>query len=459
MRNAEYMPVAQLPVLDLGAQYEAAKARREEAELRKLEYLNQFQKTRGRIAEGVRPEVEKLWNQLQDNLASGDMSFEAKKQRQALYSQYKSLAADAVDYTQELDEREATILANPSQYRDPSTLLNELEKYRLRPVDAASLPAAISSLPSLSKFLRYQPKEMTPSAIAATISERLKAGGGIGSLYDPKTGLLLPKVAEQRVLDYFSANGLTAEQKEQAIINELRHRGSILTGGIEDISFVQNLSDKEQIDYINSFAKRTAKDLISNLSRDITTKAEERAAELSDYAAKVGIQGRQNERELNLAAALKQREMTPGVDPEAALRSYLQSNLGGDKMFMYEKTEGGKPVKYVTSITKEIANNLSPVLTNIGYKVSQNGKAIKITNPDGTKTETISVPEEVGSMKNAKSRQTVINEIISAVLNTVPAMDEDQVLGQSFYLNNLYNSGAIGDGQVVNDDPLGILIE
>ena len=65
MRNADYTPVAQIPMVDLGAQYEAAKARREEAELRKLEYLNQFKKVRGPLAEGVRPEVDKLWQEIE----------------------------------------------------------------------------------------------------------------------------------------------------------------------------------------------------------------------------------------------------------------------------------------------------------------------------------------------------------------------------------------------------------
>ena len=120
---------------------------------------------------------------------------------------------------------------------------------------------------------------------------------------------------------------------------------------------------------------------------------------------------------------------------------------------MYEKTEGGKPRKYVTSKTNEIADNLSPALSRLGYKVTQTGTKIKITNPDGTKTEIIEIPETVGAVANAEARQTVVNEIISKVINSIPAMDEDQVLGQSFYLNDLYNSG------VINEDPMGILIE
>jgi len=53
MRNADYIPVGQIPMIDLGAQYEAAKSRREEAENRKLEYLSQFKRVRGPLTDGV----------------------------------------------------------------------------------------------------------------------------------------------------------------------------------------------------------------------------------------------------------------------------------------------------------------------------------------------------------------------------------------------------------------------
>lgn len=56
MRNADYIPVGQIPMIDLGAQYEAAKARREEAENRKLEYLSQFKRVRGPLTDGLKPE-------------------------------------------------------------------------------------------------------------------------------------------------------------------------------------------------------------------------------------------------------------------------------------------------------------------------------------------------------------------------------------------------------------------
>ena len=93
MRNADYIPVAQLPIVDLSAQYEAAKARREEAELRKLEYINQFQQTRGRISPGLLPEVSKYWDAIEESLDSGSAEASLSPKRSAIKISLSSASA------------------------------------------------------------------------------------------------------------------------------------------------------------------------------------------------------------------------------------------------------------------------------------------------------------------------------------------------------------------------------
>lgn len=450
MRNAEYIPVAQIPMVDLSAQYEAAKARREEAELRKLEYLNSFQKNRGLLAEGVRPEVEKLWNEIQDSLASGDMSFEAKKKRQELYNNYSNVAADAVNWTRALNEREATVLANPEKFTNPTEVISAIEEDRFRPIGALEIPSETASLPSLSKFYRYKIKSMTPGDKAMDIVETLKKTGAINKFYDETTGRIDKKKVEKYISNWAIVNQLSEEEEDGALASVLAESG-LMKQDLEGLSKLQTLPQSERVGFLGEWYENLGSSVYNLLDSDIQTQAELDAAELNKFAAKVGIQGRQTEREIALRA--RQAQVPAGVNPEAALRTYLESNIGGDKAFMYEKTEGGKPRKYVTSKTNEIADNLSPALSRLGYKVTQTGTKIKITNPDGTKTEIIEIPETVGAVANAEARQTVVNEIISKVINSIPAMDEDQVLGQSFYLNDLYNSG------VINEDPMGILIE
>lgn len=435
MRNADYTPVAQIPMVDLSAQYEAAKARREEAELRKLEYLNQFQKVRGPLAEGVRPEVDKLWQEIEKDLESGDMSFEAKKRRQQLYNNYANVTAEALDWTKELDEREATILANPDRFLNPSEILKAIEQDRLRPIAPLSIGQETASLPSLSKFYRYKMKDMTPGTVASTIAQRLKTGGGIDALYDPKTGVLKPDVLAQRVRDFAAANGLSADEEEQAIVNELRVRGA-LQGGIEDVGVVQALTDEQKAEYLNSYWTRVATDLGNLVSQDILTEQEKRAAELSDYGAKVGMQGRQAEREIRLRNQLE-REAPPtsSVNMYAPLMSYLDKGLTLNRI-NYDETIG--------------VQNLTPVLSKLGFTVKEakpGTDAVEIINPDGKGT-VIVLP------KSESDKARVKQEIINAVINTLPAGTDNPEADRLMYINRLMRTGAIPSAQA---DPLGIL--
>ena len=435
MRNADYTPVAQIPMVNLSAQYEAAKARREEAELRKLEYLNQFQKVRGPLAEGVRPEVDKLWQEIEKDLESGDMSFEAKKRRQQLYNNYANVTAEALDWTKELDEREATILANPDRFLNPSEILKAIEQDRLRPIAPLSIGQETASLPSLSKFYRYKMKDMTPGTVASTIAQRLKTGGGIDALYDPKTGVLKPEVLAQRVRDFAAANGLSADEEEQAIVNELRVRGA-LQGGIEDVGVVQALTDEQKAEYLNSYWTRVATDLGNLVSQDILTEQEKRAAELSDYGTKIGMSGRQAEREIRLRNQLEnQAPPTSSVNMYAPLMSYLDSGLTLNRI-NYDETIG--------------VQNLTPVLSKLGFTVKEakpGTDAVEIVNPDGKGT-VIVLP------KSESDKARVKQEIINAVINTLPAGTDNPEADRLMYINRLMRTGAIPSAQA---DPLGIL--
>jgi hypothetical protein len=430
MRNAEYMPVAQLPVLDLGAQYEAAKARREEAELRKLDYLNQFQQTRGRIAEGVRPEVEKLWNQLQDNLASGDMSFEAKKERQAVYNQYKSLAADAIDWTRELDDREATILSNPTLYKDPATLLKALEQDRLRPVDAAGIPAAISSLPSLSKFLRYQAKEMTPGAIAGTIMERLSAGGGLQDIYDSNTGQLDSKKLRDLTKNYFAANGLTEDEQQQALAYVMRKDGA-LSDSFEDISKIGNIDEQTSIETLNRFEGMVNQALENSLRNNIETETEKNNKELALYRAKLIMQQRFSKDSggkpapvFNLFASdvpVLRPKISPGTETKAPVAtSFTKGNAG--LIFNYP-VSGEKP-SYI-----DPENNRKYTVNYAG--VSATGEPMLVA--------TYSVRTGTGQQRVVSEAIPATEEILSSLSNVKTA---DAIRAALQQLNYTYSEWA-----------------
>jgi hypothetical protein len=292
MRNADYIPVAQLPVVDLGARYEAAKARREEAELRKLEYLNQFQQTRGRISPGLLPEVSKYWEAIEKSLDSGDMSFEAKKNRAELYRQYQNVAADAISFNQELNEREATILSDPSKFNDPYGLVQSIEQLRSKPISPDGIVAEINALPSLGKSLRSKAKTITPGDISTGLLTNLKQGGGITNLYDPATGILDKDKVFNTVKGYMSFNELSPEEEDAAIANSYRKKGWANASDYEVASKLQKLTDEERVAALEDVAAEAANALINSLASDITSEQEKNAAELGLYGKKLQMQAK-----------------------------------------------------------------------------------------------------------------------------------------------------------------------
>jgi hypothetical protein len=294
MRNADYIPVAPLPIVDLGARYEASKARREEGELRKLEYLNQFQQTRGQISPGLLPEVSKYWDAIEESLDSGDMSFEAKKNRAELYRQYQNVAADAVSYNQELNEREATILSDPSKFNDPEALVKDIEERRSKAISPSGIVAEINSLPSLGKSLRSKVKTTTPGDISTGLLTNLKQGGGIANLYDPITGILDKTKVANTVKNYMSFNMLSREDEDAAIANNYRKSAGLSGSDYEVISKLQNLTDEERKAALAVVADESANALINSLASDITSEQEKDAAELSQRAKELRLQAQYN---------------------------------------------------------------------------------------------------------------------------------------------------------------------
>jgi len=72
--TSTFMPVGELPVIDYGAVYRNAKARRELEEEKKLAYLNQFQQERGAFTPGLQDQLQMEWDAIEADLDSGDMS-------------------------------------------------------------------------------------------------------------------------------------------------------------------------------------------------------------------------------------------------------------------------------------------------------------------------------------------------------------------------------------------------
>jgi len=288
--TSTFMAVGQVPQVDYGAVYRNAKARRELEEEKKLQYLNQFQQERGAFTTGMQDELQAEWDSIEQDLDQGDMSFEAKARRQRMYNNYKQHAADALEYANQINDLEASVLADPNAYNDPAAVMAQLEDARNVQVSANNIGLAAGELPSINEFRRFSLPEIAPNAAAGMILENLKSSGGINNFYDmADSGQLSPEAVASSVTAWFNSNSLSQEEEDQAIAFVLHQLGG-LSGSMDDLSKIRNLNDEEREEYIGQYAQYVTGALTNMLAEDVTTEREKRQQELSDYRTKSRIQ-------------------------------------------------------------------------------------------------------------------------------------------------------------------------
>jgi len=292
--TSTFMAVGQVPQVDYGAVYRNAKARRELEEEKKLQYLNQFQQERGAFTTGMQDELQAEWDSIEQDLDQGDMSFEAKARRQRMYNNYKQHAADALEYANQINDLEASVLADPNAYNDPAAVMAQLEDARNVQVSAQNIGLAAGELPSINEFRRFSLPEIAPNAAAGMILENLKSSGGINNFYDmADSGQLSPEAVASSVTAWFNSNSLSQEEEDQAIAFVLHQLGG-LSGSMDDLSKIRNLNDEEREEYIGQYAQYVTGALTNMLAQDVETQREQREAELSDYRTKSRIQAEES---------------------------------------------------------------------------------------------------------------------------------------------------------------------
>ena len=340
--TSTFMPIGELPMIDYGAVYRNAKARRELEEEKKLAYLNQFQQERGAFTPGLQDQLQMEWDAIEQDLDEGDMSFEAKARRQKLYNTYKQHAADALTYAETINGLEASILADPTQYNDPAAIMQQLEQARTIPIDMNMIGNATSQLPRLGEFRRYALPEIAPNAAAGMILQNLKASGGFQNFYDMAgKGALDPEAVANSVSAWFGTNSLSQEEEDQAIAYVLHQLGG-LSGNMEDLSKIKNLDDAQREEYIGMYAQYVTKSLTNMLATDIETEKEKEQREYALYR-----------RKLNAQAAIQRK----AAEEEAAANAFALSQ--GDISYAPAITETGKRGNFIK--TGE------PDLTNAGF--------------------------------------------------------------------------------------------
>jgi hypothetical protein len=480
-----YASDVQMPIIDYGAIYENAKAKREESETRKLQYLNSFQKERGALAPGVQGEVQSMWDKLQEDLNSGDMSFEAMARRQQMYNNYKDQAAAAIEWSNKLNEYEATILADPSTYNTPDLLLKKIQEDRNRNVPLSQVNTELSSYPSIGTFRRFSMAEMAPTSAAQSILSNLKTGGGLQNFYDMDgRGGIQPEVVNETVMDFFGANSLSKEEEDQAIAFVLRSKGA-LSGAVTDIEKVRNIPEEQRVQYLSEYSQYVSKSLMNLIANDIETQKEEEAARLRVARAQANITASSTNRSadantfgisigpVTYMPPIKPNEkgelvITPGAGPITD-DSFVMSAKVTDTQPSYVDVDGTK--KYVEQIavdkdgnqfvmvrfdqdvidtrvgrsTKATVRNMVPwaeVIQGAGSGLSNTKQAAKIQatfNRMGVATPTPAAPSTQAAPSVIK--QESIDDVVSIMArNTVTGMD---AYGNpvTFEVGNISNPG------------------
>jgi len=270
-----FQTTATMPQVDFGAIYDNAVAKREAKENRELEYMDSFKKVRGALTPGLKDLGQGYFNKIQDSLNEGDMSVDARRYRTDLYNQYQDVMASGLQYTQELNKREAQILSDPSKYNSPDVLIADLDDLRNTNItDLSQLENQFSKLPQLNKFKRFN----IPTANVMDITSEFKRTVNENLFRDQDTGIIDPDKLKSTQAEFLNFKNLDNEDLEGIYAAALSHQG-LLTNTTSDIGLVREYANdperaKGLIEYYGDLFGATYR---SQVEMDERTAAENKA--------------------------------------------------------------------------------------------------------------------------------------------------------------------------------------
>ena len=151
---------------DFSQRFERSQARKRAEEEAAMAYYDNFAEINGPFTEGVKEEMQELWGQIEDQFTLGNSTPQGRRKIKQLYNDYKNLASDALNFSQQLGTDIALIQQNPQNYKDPEDLLMTLKEAQTEPVNIFSIAEYANKVPKASDNLRYQVNILTPGAAA-----------------------------------------------------------------------------------------------------------------------------------------------------------------------------------------------------------------------------------------------------------------------------------------------------
>jgi len=274
-----FQPVASMPVIDYGAAYENAKARKQAEEEYELNYLRQFKKMRGAFAPSVKPQVDAAFASVQQLLDAGDMSIEGKKALEQAFSNYQDVGAAAMEFSNAVTQNQAKLLSNGDKFTQLPQLMMAYQNLYENPLPDGNIEMAMQNMPKLSNYSRYNIKVTTPQDFAMGILRNARTfDPKMTEYYDEKTGVIKPeKVAE---LVTMNLQNLPPDAYD-AIIQGQR-QGKVMNT-IDDLVYIQSMAPEEISQYIQNFNDQVLGILTNNMEQDRVSESEARAQSEADW--------------------------------------------------------------------------------------------------------------------------------------------------------------------------------
>jgi hypothetical protein len=285
-----FQPVASMPVIDYGAAYENARARKQAEEEYELNYLRQFKKMRGAFAPSVKPQVDAAFASVQELLDAGDMSVEGKKALEQAFSDYQDVGAAAMEFSNTITQNQAKLLSNGDKFTELPQLMMAYQNLYENPLPDGNIEMAMQSMPKLSKYSRYNTKVTTPQDFAMNILRNARTfDPNMAEYYEEQTGEIKP----EKVAELVSMNLQNLPPDAYDAIIQGQRQGKVLNT-IDDLVYIQNMAPEEKSQYIQNFNDQVFNILTNNMAQDRVSASEARAQDEADYIRRFRLNERLN---------------------------------------------------------------------------------------------------------------------------------------------------------------------
>lgn len=285
-----FQPVASMPVIDYGAAYENARARKQAEEEYELNYLRQFKKMRGAFAPSVKPQVDAAFASVQELLDAGDMSIEGKKALEQAFSNYQDVGASAMEFSNAVMQNQAKLLSNGDKFTQLPQLMMAYQNLYENPLPDGNIEMAMQNMPKLNNYSRYNIKVTTPQDFAMNILGNARTfDPKMTEYYDEQTG----KIKPEKVAELVSMNLQNLPPDAYDAIIQGQRQGKVMNT-IDDLVYIQNMSPEERGQYLNNFSEQVLGFLTNGMEQDRVSASEARAQDEADYIRRFRLNQRLN---------------------------------------------------------------------------------------------------------------------------------------------------------------------